>query len=125
MKKKVMVFGTFDGLHYGHKVFLKEAKSFGNYLIAVLPSDNIVKRLKGRLPRLTLSERIKHLRKRGYVDATIVGDDELGSWKVIKRHRPDVIALGHDQKLIKEELKRYLSKSDWKPEIRVVKKFKF
>lgn len=124
MKEKVMVFGTFDALHYGHRAFLKEAKKYGDYLIAVLPSDNIVKRLKGRLPKLTLSERIKHIKKEDNVDAAIVGDDDLGSWKVIKRHRPAVIALGFDQNLIKKELEKYFAKLDWKPKIRIVKKFK-
>ena len=124
MKKKVMVFGTFDGLHDGHKAFLKEAKKYGDYLIAVVPSDNIVERLKGIPPKLTLSKRIKHLGNVDNVDSVIVGDDELGSWKVLQKHRPDIIALGHDQNLIKEDLERYLSKSDWKPEIRILKKFK-
>lgn len=120
-----MVFGTFDGLHTGHRAFLKEAKKYGDYLIAVVPSDNIVKRLKGRPPKLTLLERAKHLRKLDHVNTVVVGDDELGSWKVIMKHRPQVIALGHDQNLIKKDLEKYFSKSDWKPEIRVVKKFKF
>lgn len=119
-----MVFGTFDGLHYGHRAFLKEAKKYGDYLIVVLPPDYIVEKLKGRPPKLTLSQRIEHLRNIDDVDEVVVGDDELGSWKVIKKHKPDVIALGHDQNLIKKDLERYLSKSDWRLEVRVIKKFK-
>ena len=119
-----MVFGAFDGLHDGHKAFLKEAKGYGDYLNVVVPSDDTVKQLKGRLPRLTLAERMQHLRKVDKVDAVIVGDVELGSWKVLEKHRPAVIALGFDQNLIKEELEKYFEGLDWKPEIMVVKKFK-
>jgi len=124
MKKKIMVFGAFDGLHDGHKAFLKEAKGYGDYLIVVVPSDDTVRQLKGRLPRLTLAERIQHLRKVDKVDAVIVGDVEVGSWKVLEKQRPAVIALGFDQNLIKEELEKYFEGLDWKPEITVLKKFK-
>lgn len=124
MKKKITVFGAFDGLHDGHKAFLKEAKGYGDYLVAVVPSDDTVKQLKGRLPRLTLAERMQHLRIAGKVDVVIVGDFELGSWKVLEKHRPAVIALGFDQNLIKEELEKYFEGLDWKPEIMVLKKFK-
>ena len=32
---KVMVFGTFDGVHPGHENFFEQAKQHGDYLIAV------------------------------------------------------------------------------------------
>lgn len=125
-----MVFGVFDSLHDGHKAFLKEAKSHGEYLIAVLPPDEVVEKLKGRLPKLTIAERFEHLRKTDHVDAVIVGDHELGSWNVLENHRPTVIALGYDQDKIKEELRKYFDKIDqrsevhWKAEIRVMKPYK-
>ena len=44
--KKVMTFGSFDVLHKGHEHYLKEAKSYGDYLIVVVARDeNILKRL--------------------------------------------------------------------------------
>ncbi len=118
-----MVFGVFDGLHDGHKAFLKEAKSHGEYLIAVLPPDEVVKQLKSRFPKLTIAERFEHLRKADHVNAVIVGDAELGSWNVLENHRPQVIALGHDQDKIKDELEKYFEKVDWKPEIKVMKPY--
>ncbi len=116
-----MVFGVFDNLHEGHKAFLKEAKDYGEYLIVVLPPDEVVKKLKGRYPKLTIAQRFEHLRGADNVDAVIIGDAELGTWNVLENHRPQVIALGHDQDKIKEELEKYFKKVDWKPEIKVMK----
>lgn len=123
-----MVFGTFDGLHDGHKAFLKEAKRYGDYLIAVLPTDEMVEKLKGRPPKLTIAKRFEHLKKALNVDAVIVGDAKLGNWNVLENHRPQVIAIGHDQNKIKEELEKYFSEhrerdTDWKAEIRTMRKF--
>ena len=45
--KKVLVGGCFDLIHYGHIVFLKEARKQGDYLIVALESDDNVKKYKG------------------------------------------------------------------------------
>ena len=37
---KVITYGTFDLLHYGHINLLKRARSFGNYLIVGVTSDD-------------------------------------------------------------------------------------
>jgi cytidyltransferase-like protein len=120
MRKKVMVFGVFDGLHNGHRAFLKEAKSYGDYLIVVLPPDHLVKELKGRPPKSPIAQRFEHLRKADHVDAVIVGDAQLDSWQVLENHRPQVIALGYDQQKIKDDLARYFKDKDWQPEIKVI-----
>src|SRR3989344_4689818 len=116
--KKIMVFGVFDGLHEGHRAFLKEAKAQGDYLIAVLARDHIVEHLKGHLPRLNLAGRFEHLKKADHVDAVVVGDVNLGEWNVLDLHRPAVIALGYDQEALKEDLEHYFKKADWHSELR-------
>ncbi len=45
--KKVLVGGCFDLLHFGHTEFLKTAKSYGNYLVVALESDENVRHMKG------------------------------------------------------------------------------
>ena len=45
-RKKVLVGGCFDILHFGHIRFLQEAKKLGDILIVALESDENVKRLK-------------------------------------------------------------------------------
>ncbi len=37
--KKVITYGTFDLLHYGHIILLKRAKALGDYLIVALSTD--------------------------------------------------------------------------------------
>ncbi len=45
--KKVLVGGCFDLLHFGHISFLKSAKTYGDYLVVALESDENVKHSKG------------------------------------------------------------------------------
>ena len=51
---RVMVFGTFDGLHQGHLNFFKQARNLSknSYLIVSVARDKNVKKIKGRLPYL-------------------------------------------------------------------------
>ncbi|RMD66285.1 FAD synthase [Candidatus Parcubacteria bacterium] len=105
---RVLVFGVFDGIHPGHRSMLREAKSYGDYLIVALAPDKVVRRLKGRLPRRSFAERKKDLLALGEVDEVLAGDDSLGSWKVLDRARPDVVALGYDQRRLSLSLREYL-----------------
>ncbi|MBI1975011.1 MAG: adenylyltransferase/cytidyltransferase family protein [Parcubacteria group bacterium] len=118
--RKVMVFGTFDGLHEGHKHFLREARKEGDYLVVVLPLDRIVEELKGHPPHHTLSERISHLEQYDGVDEVVVGDEEISAWEVVKKHKPNAIAVGYDQNALKEDLGAHLGQFDWPIEIRVM-----
>lgn len=119
-KRKVMVFGVFDGLHEGHRAFLRLAKAQGDYLIAVVAQDHIVEHLKGRRPRLNLAERFRHLKNVDHVDAVVVGDSQLRKWDVLDIHRPQVIALGYDQEVLREELERYFVAANWRAEIKIM-----
>lgn len=118
-----MVFGVFDGIHEGHRDMFKEAKSCGDYLIAVLPQDHIVKHLKGHLPAINFKERMAHLQEEDFVDEVVAGDSELGTWGVIKKHRPEVIAVGYDQTALKQSLEVNFSKIGYRPEIKVMQSF--
>ena len=37
--KRIITYGTFDVLHYGHINLLKRAKDLGDYLVVALSSD--------------------------------------------------------------------------------------
>ncbi|MDO8584596.1 MAG: adenylyltransferase/cytidyltransferase family protein [bacterium] len=115
--KKVMVFGVFDGIHEGHKALLKEARAFGEYLIAVVAQDHIVEHLKGHLPKVDVGERLAHLEAEDSVDEVVIGDRELSSWEVVKKYQPDVIALGYDQALLREDLEKNIEQLGYVPEI--------
>src|SRR3989338_230403 len=95
--KKVLVFGTFDGLHEGHKNFFKQAKEFGDHLIAVVGRDSTIVKAKGRLPKFGEQERLKALQECGMVDEARLGNENMSPYIVIKEINPDVICLGYDQ----------------------------
>lgn len=48
IKRKILVGGCFDLIHFGHIHFLKRARTLGDYLVVALESDKNVRRLKGR-----------------------------------------------------------------------------
>lgn len=118
--KKIMVFGVFDGVHEGHRHFFQEAREPGDYLIAVVAQDHIVEHLKGHLPKLDLSQRFEHLGKEDGVDEVVIGDHKLSTWEVVKKHKPDIIALGYDQEFLKEDLEKHRKNFDWPLEIKML-----
>lgn len=91
----VMATGTFDLLHMGHIFFLKEAKKLGDKLVVVVATDATVRRLKHEpvTPqdiRLSLIKELKIVN-----DAYIGSEDDM--YAIVKRIKPDIIALGFDQ----------------------------
>ena len=95
--KKVMVFGTFDILHKGHKNFFKQAGKYGDYLIVVVARDKTVKEVKGKLPRHNEKIRKSNLVKVKLADKIILGNLK-DKYLKIREESPDVICLGYDQK---------------------------
>ncbi len=115
-----MVFGTFDGLHEGHRAFLREARAHGDYLIAVIPEDRMVELLKGHRPRINLAERFDNLKKEDKVDEIVTSGEAPGTWGVVRKHKPEVIAVGYDQFALKEDLEKHLGDLGYTPEIKVM-----
>jgi FAD synthetase len=118
--KKVVAFGTFDGLHEGHLAFLKQARRCGDHLTVVVARDHIVNQLKGRAPKIEFSCRCELLRREADVDEVVGSDLQLGTWGILEKLEPDVIAVGYDQILLKKGLESYLPKVGQNPEIRVI-----
>lgn len=102
--KKVMLFGTFDIVHPGHVNLFRQARKFGDYIIAVIARDLTVEKLKGKLPRNGEKARQRALKRLNLADKVVLGNlrDKYGA---IKRYRPDVICLGYDQAAFTDELK--------------------
>lgn len=68
--KKVITYGTFDMLHYGHINLLKKAKALGDYLIVALSTDEF-NEIKGKRCYFPFEERKKLLQAIRYVDLVI------------------------------------------------------
>jgi FAD synthetase len=118
--QKVLVFGTFDGIYEGHREFLREARKHGDYVIIAVARDEIVEQLKKRLPRKDLGERMGALTEEALADRVVAGDQEIGSYEVVKRYRPDVIALGYDQAALKKDIESHLRDFGWHMELVVL-----
>lgn len=106
--KTVMIFGTFDILHAGHIDLMKQARTHGDRLIAVVARDERVIDLKGTKSVHDEDERMTILGHIDLVDEVVLGDrDDV--YKVIETIRPDVIGLGYDQVAYTDQLEEKLS----------------
>ncbi len=95
-KTVVMVFGTFDYLHAGHENLFTQARELGDEIIAILARDKTVKTIKGNFPDHEEKERLKNLKDTAWADKVVLGNHG-DKTKVIRAHKPDIIALGYDQ----------------------------
>ena len=107
--KKIMVFGTFDGLHKGHINFFKQAKKFmkNSFLIVSIARDKNVLRIKGKYPDKNEKERKTLVGKCDLVDRVVLAGIKNHIPHIVKIH-PIVIALGYDQKAYVKNLKKDL-----------------
>jgi FAD synthetase len=94
--KTVMVFGTFDVFHLGHEYFLKKAHELGDYLIAVISRDKTVKKVKSEYPKHNERIRMENVKNSGIPDKVVLGNFD-DKYKIIKKFKPKIIALGYDQ----------------------------
>lgn len=115
--RKVLVFGTFDGLHGGHLHFLTEAKKFGDLYVSVSSNESASQR-KGKQPTLTAEERVRAIDALGIVSGVSEGDKTLNNWTIIKQIEPDIIAVGFDQYGLRTALQDIQSKYGF--EIKVI-----
>ncbi len=103
-----MVFGTFDIFHKGHENFLKQARKYGDYLIAVVARDKTVYSVKKQKTIKSEQERLKEIKNSGLANKVALGN--LGDkYAIIKKYKPDVICLGYDQKAFVSNLERKLT----------------
>src|SRR3989338_2032331 len=122
--KKVIAFGSFDILHEGHKHYLKEAKSYGNYLIVVVARDENIIKFKGRKPRNDENHRLDEIKKLDFVDEAVLGHKD-NILRVLDDFKPDVICLGYDQKNVDDKkIRQELEKRKLKAEIVRAKPYK-
>ena len=113
MKKTTsLVFGTFDGLHSGHACFLEAAGEHADQIVVGVALDAHVHRFKNKSPMHDEKARLEKIQKHPLVHKAVLCDEELGEYQIIKKIHPDVIVLGHDQHLLAEDLRRWMSETD-------------
>jgi FAD synthetase len=101
---RVMATGVFDLLHPGHVYFLNEARKLGDELVVVVARDQTARRLKHEpyVPEHIRREMVESLKP---VDKAVLGS-ATDIYQSVVDLKPDVIALGYDQRWNEAEIER-------------------
>ena len=95
--KKVITYGTFDTLHFGHLKLLERAKNLGDFLIVGLSTDEI-NALKGKKSLLNYEDRKSYLQAIKYVDLIIPENNWEQKIEDVKKNHVDIFTMGDDWK---------------------------
>ncbi len=93
--KRVITYGTYDLLHWGHIRLLKRAKSLGDYLIVGLSTDEF-NTVKGKNAFHDFETRKKMLESLRYVDEVIPESNWEQKENDIRRYEIDTFVMGGD-----------------------------
>ena len=96
--KKVITYGTFDLLHYGHISLLQRAKEQGDYLIVALSTDEFNWNEKQKKCYFSYEKRKMLLEAIRYVDLVIPEDNWEQKMTDIDEFKVDVFVMGDDWK---------------------------
>ena len=105
--KRVMAFGTFDHFHAGHESYLKQAKALGDSLFVIIARDKTVARIKGKRPSDPEKKRLGAVKASGLAEKVVLGEHG-NKYNVLRKYKPDVIALGYDQFTFTFRLEKFL-----------------
>ncbi len=131
--KRVITYGTYDLLHYGHINLLRRAKALGDYLIVVLSSDEFNWNGKHKKTYFTYEQRKQLLESIRYVDLVIpeenwqqkrtdmheyhidtfvMGDDWKGKFDFLKEEGVEVVYLPRTPEISSSQMKKDLHDGD-------------
>ena len=111
---KVVATGTFDILHPGHVLYLKEARKLGDALYVIVARDSTIKHK--RKPLLPEDQRLFMVCALKCVDQAMLGSEE-DMFKPIMEIDPDIIALGFNQHWNEKELENKLKERGLKAKV--------
>ena len=110
---RVMAVGVFDLLHAGHLHDVEQAKSLGDELIVVVAHDDTVRKQKHE-PVTNQELRRRMVEGLKPVDRAIVGNPPSEPiFDILNTVKPDIIALGYDQKHSRDSIKSGLDNNGW------------
>lgn len=130
--KRVITYGTFDLLHYGHINLLKQARALGDYLVVALSTDEFNEHEKNKHTYFSYANRKNILEAIRYVDLVIpeetweqkktdiqkydiavfcIGDDWAGKFDFLKAQGCDVVYLPRTPEISTTEIKQNLADS--------------
>ena len=129
--KRVITYGTYDLLHYGHINLLERAKALGDYLIVALSTDEFNWNEKQKKCYFTYEERKRMLEalravdlvipeenweqkktdaKLYQVDVFVIGDDWTGQFDFLKDQGVEVVYLPRTPEISTTQIKKDLKK---------------
>ncbi len=118
--KVVVASGRFDLIHKAHIRYLERAKAAGGpgaKLVVVVARDRLVKRETGADPTFDEKSRLYMIRTLKPVDRAVLGpstyDLKSGIRRIILKLKPDIIAIGYDQKWIYSQAKEVMEEMKW------------
>ncbi len=94
--KKVITYGTFDLLHYGHVNLLQRAKQLGDYLIVAISTDEFNLNKKNKKCYFSYEERKRLVEAIRYVDLVIPEEDWEQKISDVKEYKVDTFVIGDD-----------------------------
>jgi len=93
-QKIVLTSGTYDIIHIGHANYLEKARSFGDFLVVGVDSDEKVRERKGpNRPIVSQDERLHMLAHLRHVDALVLKGKDDSPHHLMKAIRPDVLVI--------------------------------
>ena len=127
--KRVITYGTFDLLHYGHINLLRRAKQYGDYLIVALSTDDFNWNQKRKkcyfsfdkrkalleairyvdlvIPEESWDQKVTDVRE-SHIDTFVMGDDWKGEFDFLKDEGVDVVYLPRTPEVSTTQIKRDL-----------------
>lgn len=96
--KRVITYGTFDLLHYGHINLLRRAKELGDYLVVVLSTDEFNWNEKQKKCYFSYEDRKKMLEAIRYVDLVVPEENWDQKRSVVQKYNIDTFVMGDDWK---------------------------
>lgn len=94
--KRVITYGTFDMLHYGHINLLRRAKELGDYLVVALSTDEFNWNSKQKKCYFNYEERKKMLEAIRYVDLVIPEENWEQKKTDVDKYQIDTFVMGDD-----------------------------
>ena len=129
--RRVITYGTFDLIHYGHINLLKRAKELGDYLIVAVSTDEFKLLSKNKHcyfdyeERKALVEAVRYVdlvipeeswdQKRSdmheyHIDTFVMGDDWTGQFDFLKEEGVEVVYLPRTPEISTTQIKKDLHK---------------
>ncbi len=93
--KRILTYGTFDLLHYGHINLLKRAKALGDYLVVAVSTDDF-NEIKGKRAYHNYETRKMMLEAVRYVDLVIPEENWEQKIDDVKKYDIDIVVMGSD-----------------------------